>query len=67
MNHLELKAEVIRAGFSITSFAGALNMSRTAIYRKMRGTSEFKQSEIVKIKNVLNLTPEMVKTIFFDT
>lgn len=67
MNHLELKAEVIRAGYSITSFAGALNLSRTAIYRKMRGVSEFKQSEIVKIKNVLNLTPEMVKTIFFDT
>ena len=50
-------------GVSIQDMCAKLNMSRSAFYRKSNGISEFTQSEIQKIVDILKLESPM--GIFF--
>ena len=63
MDHLRLKYEIKRNGYSINDFCRELNMDRSTFYRKIKGTSEFTQSEIQKAIELLNLDSPM--SIFF--
>ena len=64
MNRNELRAEIARKGKSNKSIISALNISEQAFYNKMSGNSEFKESEIKKLIEVLELTVEDVNRIF---
>ena len=54
-------------GYSISAMCEALDLSRSAFYRKCRGKSEFTQNEISKIISLLNLDAELVYLIFFTS
>lgn len=43
-----------------------LNISLNAVYRKLNGTTEFKQSEIKELIDLFGLNEEEVINIFFD-
>jgi hypothetical protein len=53
-------------GDTLKTLSKVLNISEQSLSCKIneKGT-EFKQGEIVKIKNHYNLTPEQVESIFF--
>ena len=52
----ELLRNVMRErGFTVTKMCQELGISRKAFWSKCNGRSEFKQSEIVKIIELLNL------------
>ena len=63
MDYLKLEYEMKRKGVSVAELCNALNMSRTAFYRKSRGISEFNRAEILAIVEYLNLESPM--EIFF--
>lgn len=64
MNRNELRAEIARKGKSNKAIIRALNISEQAFYNKMSGNSEFKESEIKKLIEILELTVEDVNRIF---
>ncbi len=63
MNKQKLLDAMDTQGVSIQDMCAKLNMSRSAFYRKSNGISEFTQSEIQKIVDVLKLESPM--GIFF--
>lgn len=66
MNRSELRAEFARRRISNRAIAEELNISEQAFYNKMSGASEFKESEIKKLIQILGLTAEDVDRIFLS-
>ena len=63
MDKALLKYEMSKKGISVTDLCKKLDMSTSAFHRKCNGISEFKQSEIQAIVDVLQLESPMA--IFF--
>lgn len=63
MNKEKLQDAMDQQGVSIQDMCNKLNMSRSAFYRKSNGISEFTQSEIQSIVDILKLDSPM--GIFF--
>ena len=55
MNSALLRYEMQRKGLSMRQLCEILNISKSAFWRKCTGKSEFKQSEISKMIQVLDL------------
>lgn len=66
MNKDLFKSIMVLNGDTLKTLSKVLNISEQSLSCKIneKGT-EFKQGEIVKIKNRYNLTPEQVESIFF--
>ena len=60
-----LEQKIKDSGLKLTYIADRLGVVWITLRRKLDGESEFKQSEIVVLKDLLHLTDEEVKTIFF--
>jgi transcriptional regulator with XRE-family HTH domain len=63
MDKALLQYEMNKKGITIRDLCEKLDISRTALYRKCNGKSEFTQSEIQAIVDLLNL--ESPVAIFF--
>ena len=66
MNERELRAIIVREGKRIPDVAKAIGINKATLYKKLRGENDFTRSEIVKISNFLNLSPEQILFIFLD-
>jgi transcriptional regulator with XRE-family HTH domain len=64
MNAAKLEYEMKTRNITRADLCEKLGISRTALYRKCKGESEFTLSEIQKIVDYLNLESPM--GIFFD-
>lgn len=60
-----LEQKIKDSGLKLTYIADRLGVVWITLRRKLDGESEFKQSEIVVLKDLLQLTDEEVKAIFF--
>lgn len=67
MNYRELKAAIARADIPNKVLANRLGLSEQAYYNKVSGRTEFKNSEIKKMAEMLDLSMESVNRIFFDS
>lgn len=65
LNAAKLKNAIEARNMSINMFCANIGISRSAFYRKMRGTSEFTQGEIQKTIDILGL--ESPVEIFFSS
>lgn len=65
MNLNDLNAEIARCNLSIPKLATLIGLDKKTLYSRMKGETAFKQPEIVKISQVLNLTQEKILSIFF--
>lgn len=65
MNANELKAELLRHGYSIPEYAAALGISKKTAYAKIAGKTNFTQPEIATTKEILNLSDQQLLSIFF--
>lgn len=63
MNKLELEIAMKRKGLNVVSLAEIIGISRSALYHKINGTTEFTRSEIQRIVEALGLDSPM--GIFF--
>lgn len=61
-----LRETIDNSGISVTFIAKSLGLTRSGLYLKLNGKVEFKASEIVKMKSILNLTTKMRDTVFFS-
>lgn len=60
-----LKQIIDDKGYKLSYVASELNLTREALYKKLRGDTEFKASEIAKLVELLKLTSKETKNIFF--
>lgn len=65
MNALDLKAEIARCDLTIPKLADMIGLDKKTLYSRISGETSFKQSEIVKISQVLKLDEEKIMHIFF--
>ena len=63
MDRLKLEYEIKKNGYTIGSICEELGISRSALYRKMRGIVDFNQGEIAALIRILHLDNPM--EIFF--
>lgn len=61
-----LKAEMVKNGDTQESLAEALGISRQTLNGKILGKVDFRQNEILFIKNRYHLTAKAIDAIFFD-
>lgn len=64
-NTEELEIAITRAHITKRQIAKELGISETALYNKLNGSAEFKASEIVKMKDILQLSDKQRDKIFF--
>lgn len=62
-----LKDAIRNSGMSLTYIADTLGITRGTLYKKIDNITEFKASEIVTLKRILNLSDKERDDIFFDT
>lgn len=65
MDSKKLKAEMIMHDASVDDICKAAGFGRSAWFRKISGKSEFTQSEILAISQLLDLGQERTLEIFF--
>ena len=66
MNSQELKAEMVRKGYTIPILAEKIGISKKAFYCKLKGKSDFRLDEIKKIIDILELNHDKILFIFFE-
>lgn len=66
MNYPKLCAYMAEKGVAKRDVAAQLNVSEQALYNKLNGLTEFKNSEIKTIAKILDLSMNDVNLIFFD-
>ena len=64
-NTLELEAAIARTGIKKEDLVKELNLSRMGLRNKIKGLTEFKASEIMKLTKLLHLTAKEREVIFF--
>ena len=65
MNINDLNAEIARCGLSIPKLANLIELDKKTLYSRIKGETAFKQPEIVKISQALNLSQDKILSIFF--
>lgn len=65
MNLDYLKDRISDSKIPITALAEKLGVSRQTLYTKLRGERDFKTSEITKMCEILRLTDEEKRLVFF--
>lgn len=61
----ELKSELVKKGLTIEKLSEMAGISRSAMFKKLHGKTEFKLSEIMTIKKILSLEDDRFQAIFF--
>ena len=64
---LELELAITRAGITKRDISKILETSEACLYKKINNRSEFKASEIEKLKKVLSLSEKERNKIFFSS
>lgn len=65
MNLKEFKVEMVRNDYTPKKLAEALEISSSAVSKKLSGVNDFTRKDIAKAIEIFNLTPERTKEIFF--
>lgn len=65
MNYDELNAEMGRKKISIPKLATAIGIGKKAMYERFSGKQQFRQREIVAIRDTLELSDDKLMEIFF--
>ena len=65
MNTKLLKSKMVAYGDTQESLAAALGISRTRLTSKINGVSDFRQMEMIFIKNRYGLSANDIDNIFF--
>ena len=65
MNSTELKVEMLRSNINQTQLAEALDITKSALSKKLNGTNDFSRKDIAVVKEILHLSPKRIDDIFF--
>lgn len=62
-----LKSAITASGLKLGFIAERIGMSRQSLYRCIKGETEFKQSQIAALCDILSLNRRDMERIFFKT
>lgn len=65
MNVNDLYAEIARCGLTVPKLAERIKLDKKTLYSRLKGETSFKQPEIAKISEVLDLSKDKIFAIFF--
>lgn len=60
-----LKDKIAASGIKLGHIASEMSLSRSGLWKKLTGDSEFRTSEITKLCEILRLSDEERNNIFF--
>ena len=66
MNVEMLKQIIKEQGKTLQGTAKEIGISRSALFRKLRGSAQFTYPELIKIRNYLSLSKQSFYEIFFS-
>lgn len=66
MDGQKLRGRISAEGIKFCSVAGRLGISTQALYNKVNGVSEFSNSELATLKEMLHLTDQEFMALFFS-
>ena len=66
MNIRALMIKLIEHGYTTARLAELLGISKSSVYRKLSGTTEFTRQEIALIRNAFSLDDDSLVEIFFE-
>lgn len=66
MGNSLLKQKIRDSGYKFSYIAKSCNLTNSGFYKKLNGKSEFKQSEIKNIKELLKISDKDLNVYFFD-
>ena len=66
MDQALFKYYVARKGYKLNEIAEILGVNSSTLYRKITGENDFTRSEIITLKNILELTIEELDKLFFN-
>lgn len=66
INKRLLKAKLILAGITCTDYARHMGWTKTTLYNRMNGKTEYVASDIGRTVALLQLTPQEAQDIFFQ-
>lgn len=62
----KLKSKIIERGFTVTSLAEKLDISKTTLSQKINGKIKFSADDIKNIDNILGFTSNEIREIFLN-
>ena len=62
----KLKSKIIEKGFTITSLAEKLDISKTTLSQKINGKIKFSADDIKDIDNILEFSSDEIREIFLN-
>lgn len=65
-NHDKLEARIIEKFGDFKAFGVHIGMSKEKINARVRGTTQFKQSEMDLFIEALDIKPEEIQSMFFE-
>lgn len=65
MNILMLKGKMVERGFNVERLAASMYIDRSSLYRKLNSCEKFTIGDVQKIKEILKLSDEEARAIFF--
>lgn len=66
MNFRKIKSRMVEGDINMQRLARELDISKTALNSKMKGRTEFKLSELRKMKSLLNIQDQDFLDIFLN-
>lgn len=64
-NYSKLIGKIAEKGYTLDQFASLIGISRTSLYKKLKGESNFTQDEIYKIVDLLCISMDEIPSYFF--
>lgn len=64
-DYSKLRGLIKERSMTLADYASSIGISTTTLYERMTNKTPFSQSEIVKTKQLFDLSPEQVEIIFF--
>lgn len=61
----KLKNKIAESGYKLSYVADYCEITRSGLYKKLNGKSEFNRFELERLKSLLNLSVEELGQIFF--
>lgn len=64
-DYSKLRGLIKERSMTLADYASSIGISMTTLYERLTNKTPFSQSEIVKTKQLFDLSPEQVDIIFF--
>lgn len=66
VNANKLRGKIVERGLSVSSVSAAIGVHKSTFYRKLSGDAPFTIQDADRLVDVLGLTSEETKSIFFS-